>query len=162
HVGRALRHRRHQPARRLPAVVVGHLLADVVGHRDLRGHARAVPVPAAAVPALPAGDLHRRDEGAAAGGAGRAAPNLGRPRHGPAHPGDGGHMTTRPMTYGLLAEFERPEDLVAAARRAHAEGYRRMDAYVPFPIEELGEALGFRKTRMPLVVLIGGIIGCAT
>jgi hypothetical protein len=64
------------------------------------------------------------------------------------------------MTYGLMAEFEDPNDLVAATRRARAEGYRRMDAYSPLPIEELHEALGAEHTRLPLIVLIGGITGC--
>jgi hypothetical protein len=63
-------------------------------------------------------------------------------------------------TYGLMAEFEDPNDLVAATRRARAEGYRRMDAYSPLPIEELHEALGAPDTRLPLVVLIGGLVGC--
>jgi hypothetical protein len=71
-------------------------------------------------------------------------------------------MTASDSYYGLLAEFDKPEDLVAAARAAHAAGYRRMDGYAPFPIEELGEALGFRRTRMPQVVLTGAIIGCLT
>jgi len=62
--------------------------------------------------------------------------------------------------HGLMAEFENPNALVAAAYRAHAEGYRRMDAYSPFPIEELHEALGSHHTRLPLIVLIGGILGC--
>jgi len=62
--------------------------------------------------------------------------------------------------YGLMAEFEEPNDLVAAAHRARQEGYRRMDAYSPLPIEELHEALGFHDRRLPLIVLIGGIVGC--
>ena len=69
-------------------------------------------------------------------------------------------MKKRPPIYGLLAEFDSPTALVEAARRAHAEGYRKMDAYSPFPVEELADAIGFRKTRIPLVVLIGGIAGC--
>ena len=66
---------------------------------------------------------------------------------------------TAPL-HGLIAEFEDPNELVAASRRAYAEGYRRMDAYSPLPIEELHEALGSHHTRLPLIVLIGGIIGC--
>jgi hypothetical protein len=62
-------------------------------------------------------------------------------------------------THGLMAEFEDPNTLVAAAHRAYHEGYRRMDAYTPFPIEELHEALGMHHTRLPLIVLIGGLIG---
>jgi hypothetical protein len=62
--------------------------------------------------------------------------------------------------YGLLAEFADPSALVAATDRARREGYRRMDAYSPFPIEELHEALGGHATRLPLIVLIGGLAGC--
>src|SRR5438034_5468725 len=61
--------------------------------------------------------------------------------------------------YGLMAEFTDPEDLLAATRRAYAEGYRRMDAYSPFPIEGLAEALGRRGTAVPLLVLLGGMTG---
>jgi hypothetical protein len=63
--------------------------------------------------------------------------------------------------YGLLAEFDRPESLVAAARRAHQEGYRKMDGYSPFPVHGLAEAIGFAGTRLPLVVFLGGVAGAA-
>jgi hypothetical protein len=69
-------------------------------------------------------------------------------------------MKKRPPIYGLLAEFENPNQLTHAAHSAYQAGYRKMDAFTPFPIEELTEALGFKKTRVPLIVLIGGIIGC--
>jgi hypothetical protein len=59
-----------------------------------------------------------------------------------------------------MAEFDNPEDLLGAARRAHGAGYRTMDAYTPVPVEGLAEAVGFHHTRLPLVVLIGGILGC--
>ncbi len=65
-----------------------------------------------------------------------------------------------PAIYGLMAEFDDPNALVAAAYRAQFEGYRRLDAYSPFPIEELHEALGAPHTRLPLIVFIGGAIGC--
>jgi len=65
-----------------------------------------------------------------------------------------------PTIYGLLAEFDDAQALVAATHQAHHEGYRRMDAYSPFPIEELHEALGAGPSRLPLIVLIGGIVGC--
>src|ERR671916_1433471 len=68
--------------------------------------------------------------------------------------------TKRPPIYGVIAQFENPSDVVAAARRAYEEGYRRMDAYSPYPIEALSEAIGFHKSRLPLIVLIGGIVGC--
>ena len=66
----------------------------------------------------------------------------------------------RHALYGLMAEFSTPTDVVVAARKAHAAGYRKMDAYSPFAVEELSEAIGFRHTRLPLIVLIGGILGC--
>jgi hypothetical protein len=62
--------------------------------------------------------------------------------------------------YGLIAEFENSEGLLAAARHAYEEGYRRMDAYSPLPIEGLAEAIGIRRTRIPLIVLLGGLTGC--
>jgi hypothetical protein len=68
-------------------------------------------------------------------------------------------MRTKHPLYGLMAEFDNPTDLVAAARKTYEEGYRRINGYSPFPIEELSEAIGFHKTRLPLIVLIGGIIG---
>ena len=66
----------------------------------------------------------------------------------------------QPTIYGLMAEFDGPEALLEATQRSFAEGYRRMDAYSPFPIDGLAEAIGFHKTRLPLLVLIGGIVGC--
>ncbi len=69
-------------------------------------------------------------------------------------------METKHPLYGLMAEFDNPTDLVAAARRTYEEGYRKINGYSPFPIEELSEAIGFTHTRLPLIVLIGGIIGC--
>lgn len=62
--------------------------------------------------------------------------------------------------YGLMAEFDSPQALLEAARRAYAAGFRRMDAYSPFPVEGLAEAIGFHGSRVPLLVLIGGIVGC--
>jgi hypothetical protein len=64
--------------------------------------------------------------------------------------------------YGLMAEFSTPEQLLEAARRTQNAGYRRIDAFAPFPIEGLADAVGFRRTRLPLVVLIAGIIGGST
>lgn len=68
------------------------------------------------------------------------------------------HASTSTV-YGLMAEFDTPGGLVDAATRARLAGYRRMDAYSPIPIEELNEALALRRTRLPLLVLIGGILG---
>jgi len=63
--------------------------------------------------------------------------------------------------YGLMAEFETPEQVLAAALRVRAEGYRRMDAYTPFAVEGLADALGFRLGRkLSAIVLAGGLTGC--
>ncbi len=61
--------------------------------------------------------------------------------------------------FGLMAEFEEHEELLNATRRAYADGYRRMDAYSPFPIDGLAEALGHEYSAVPLITLVGGIIG---
>lgn len=58
-----------------------------------------------------------------------------------------------------MAEFETPESILGSARRAHDQGYRKMDAYTPFPIEGLSEAVGFHRHQVPLLVLSGGIFG---
>jgi hypothetical protein len=63
------------------------------------------------------------------------------------------------LLHGLMAEFRQPEEVLAATERAYQAGYRRMDTYTPFPVEGLGEALGRKGTAVPLIVLIGGIVG---
>jgi hypothetical protein len=68
-------------------------------------------------------------------------------------------MNAPHRVYGLLAEFDGPDELLDAARRAREAGYTRMEAYSPFPVHGLADALGFHHTRLPLIVLIGGIIG---
>lgn len=62
--------------------------------------------------------------------------------------------------YGVMAEFATPERLLDAVRRAHADGYRQMDAYTPMPVEGLTEAIGLGHSRVPLIVLLGGLTGC--
>ncbi len=61
--------------------------------------------------------------------------------------------------YGLMAEFDSPQELLDAAHKTHGAGYKQIDAFSPFPVEGLAEAIGFHKNRVSLVVLIGGIIG---
>jgi len=65
--------------------------------------------------------------------------------------------TTRP--YGLMAEFDSATALVAAADRTREAGYKKIDAYSPFPVEGLAEAIGFHLDLVPLITLIGGIVG---
>ena len=67
-----------------------------------------------------------------------------------------------PHVHGLIAEFESPSALIEGSRRAREAGYRKMDAYTPYPIHELAEALGLPRTKLPVLVLIGGALGCAT
>ena len=61
--------------------------------------------------------------------------------------------------YGLMAEFSTPEELLEAAHHTYSAGYRRMDAFAPFPVEGLAEAVGFHARRVPLLALLGGIFG---
>jgi hypothetical protein len=63
--------------------------------------------------------------------------------------------------WGLMAQFETPAALLAAAQKAYDAGYRRMDAYSPLPVHGLHDALGHHTTRLPLLVLIGGLCGLA-
>jgi hypothetical protein len=65
----------------------------------------------------------------------------------------------RPEIYGLMAEFPDPASVVAAARQVREAGYRKVDAFSPYPIEALSEALEFHKSRLPLLVLMGGAAG---
>jgi hypothetical protein len=64
--------------------------------------------------------------------------------------------------YGLMAEFESPTALAAAARQVRSKGYRKVEAYSPFAVEEVNEALGLHHNRLPLIVLCGGILGALT
>jgi hypothetical protein len=67
-------------------------------------------------------------------------------------------MTT---LFGLAAEFDSPEAILAAAKRLREQGYRNAEAYTPFPVDGLSETLGYRRTRVPLFVLIGALVGAA-
>ena len=64
-----------------------------------------------------------------------------------------------PRIYGLLAEFESVDSVISAAQCVYAAGYRKIDAYSPFPLEELSEAIGFHKNGVALVCLVGGLLG---
>jgi hypothetical protein len=65
----------------------------------------------------------------------------------------------KPPIYGVMAEFDNPTTLTAAARAAYDKGYRKLDAYSPFPIEAISDALHLHKNKLPLLVLLGGIFG---
>ena len=66
---------------------------------------------------------------------------------------------TRHTLYGMLAEFDGPTELVAAIHKAREAGYRRMEAYTPFPVEEAVEALHQPPTVLPVLVFLGGLAG---
>ncbi|MCI0336544.1 MAG: DUF3341 domain-containing protein [Acidobacteria bacterium] len=70
-------------------------------------------------------------------------------------------MTTQeePGLYGMMAEFDDPNAVVAAARRTYEAGYRKINAYSPYPIEELSEAIGYRRNYVSLTVLLFGLVG---
>lgn len=78
------------------------------------------------------------------------SPSSSAPTHHPHH---------APRLYGVMAEFEGPSELVSAARQTYEVGYRRINGYSPYPIEELSEAIGFTHTRLPLIVFCGGVLG---
>jgi hypothetical protein len=61
--------------------------------------------------------------------------------------------------YGLIAEFREPEDLVHAAEETRNEGYTQLDAFTPFPVDGLAEALGSYGTMVPVIVFLGGLLG---
>ncbi len=64
--------------------------------------------------------------------------------------------------FGLLAEFDKPERLVEAVKRARKAGFLAMEAYSPYPVEELSGALGFEENIIPWLTLAGGIFGAAS
>lgn len=68
---------------------------------------------------------------------------------------------TSQVLFGLAAEFNSAEAVLSAAQRVHAAGYRQTDAFSPFPVEGLPEAIGFTRTGIPMIVGIGGLVGAA-
>ena len=64
--------------------------------------------------------------------------------------------------WGYLVQFENVDDAVDAAKAVHGEGYRRIDAYSPYPVHELWDAIGFHRTKLPMIVLAAGIVGALT
>ncbi len=66
----------------------------------------------------------------------------------------------RKPPFALMAEFHSAGDLIAAIRRSREAGYTELEAYTPYPIEEVWEELGHHRSWLPLIVLVGGIVGC--
>jgi hypothetical protein len=65
----------------------------------------------------------------------------------------------RPPIYGVMAEFSSADALIAAAHQVHAAGYEKVDAFTPYPVEAVSEALALPRSKVPLIVLIGGLLG---
>ena len=68
----------------------------------------------------------------------------------------------QPAIFGVMAEFDDPKAMVAAAKRTYAAGYRRMDTFSPYPIEEAWEAIGHHDRRLSRIVFGGGLMGLLT
>lgn len=82
--------------------------------------------------------------------------------HAPGHASQTDHQALvdgKPRTYGVVAMFLQPDQVVSAAKSAYAAGYRKMDAYSPMPVHGLSEAIGFRRNALPMVVLVAGLCG---
>jgi hypothetical protein len=89
------------------------------------------------------------------------------PRTGDTPPDNHGEDIANPTVpagrlYGLLAEFASADQLAASTRRARQDGYQQIDAFSPFPVDDVADALDFRWTEIPTIVLIGGIVGGLT
>jgi ActD protein len=68
-------------------------------------------------------------------------------------------MLHRSHIYGVVAEFPTPHELIHAVEKTREAGYRRIEAYTPFPVEGLAEALALKRNNVPLITLIGGLTG---
>jgi hypothetical protein len=71
-------------------------------------------------------------------------------------------MKEKSLLYGFLAEFGSPEALIVGVRLARREGYRKMDAFTPFPVEGLADEIGLKRSPIPKIVFAGGVIGLVT
>jgi len=71
-------------------------------------------------------------------------------------------MRKKTELFGVMAEFKTPQELLHGIEKAKASGYTRMDAFTPYPIEKVVDALGFHHTKVPLITLIGALIGSSS
>lgn len=65
----------------------------------------------------------------------------------------------QPTLYGIVAQFDDADKILEAAEKLHGAGYTKIEAYTPIPVHGLDEALGFRRTRLPWLILVGGLLG---
>lgn len=68
---------------------------------------------------------------------------------------------SEPKTYGVVAEFDSPGQLLQAARKTREAGYREIEAYTPFPLHGLSDAVGFKDEKVPWIVFLGGVVGAS-
>src|SRR5260370_22918555 len=68
-------------------------------------------------------------------------------------------MLHRSHLYGVMGEFATPEELIHAVEKIREAGYRQVNAYSPFPVEGLSEALGLKRNMVPVICLLGGLTG---
>jgi len=71
------------------------------------------------------------------------------------------HHRKPPPTYGVVAEFDSPDQLLVAAAKAREAGYKRLEAYTPFPIHGLSDTVGFKDEKVPWIVFLGGVTGAS-
>ncbi len=69
------------------------------------------------------------------------------------------HLAKAPKTYGVIAEFDSPEQLFAAGKKAREAGYKELEAYTPFPLHGLSDTLGFKDEKVPWIVFAGALLG---
>jgi hypothetical protein len=65
------------------------------------------------------------------------------------------------LTYGIVAEFDSPDALLEAARKSREAGYKRLEAFTPFPIHGLVDTVGFKDEKVPWIVFLGGVTGAS-
>src|SRR6185295_2064923 len=157
HVVRALRHHRDVLAPRLPPGVVGLLPPDGVRRLDVPRHAGTVLHALPPVPALPADDRHRRDQGRHAHG--------GPSRQGAWLMSTAASLSVeRPQArvFGLVAEFKNPHALIEGVKAIRKAGFTRIDTHTPFPIHGMDRAMGLPQSKLPWLVFAGGMTGVSS
>src|SRR6267154_2628881 len=118
---------------------MGPLFSHGLGLRDIRWHSGPVHHAALLVRPCIAGYLHRRNA-----------------RTGRRNDRGTQMIEHRSHTYGVLGEFDTEHQLITAAEKTREAGYKHFEAYAPFPVEGLSEALGLKRNKVPLITLIGG------
>lgn len=61
-------------------------------------------------------------------------------------------------TYGILAAFEGPAELIHAAEKIRDAGYKQFDCHSPFPIHGMDDAMGVRKSELGFISSLGAVI----